>query len=407
MTPITRYLPMSTDLQDLATPHAAAARTARLICFGVFLGALTFGLLLPVVPLYVHDTLGFGTLVVGAAVGAQFLATVLTRSIAGRRADHHGAKPTMCAGLVSCAIAGGVYVASAAAPAGPGTRLALLVAARLLSGFGESQLATGALAWGIGTLGANRAGRVLSWTGMALYGAIAIGAPCGMALARAGGLTVVAAATIALPCLALAVVATLPGVATQQGRRVPLARVLRLIAPPGCSLALQGVGFAAIGAFVTLLFQARRWDGAGLALSCFGGAFVLVRVLFGHLPDRFGGYPVALAALLVEAIGQLLLWAAPVSGLALVGAAVSGLGSSLVFPALGVATLRHVPAQARGTALGGFTAFQDVAYACTGPLAGWVVARTDYPSAFAIGAGAAFAGVLLTAWLMHADRSPR
>ncbi|HGO6125995.1 arabinose transporter [Burkholderia cepacia] len=394
------------DLDNVVAPDIAPARTARLICFGVFLGALTFGVLLPVVPLYVHDTLGFGTLVVGTAVGAQFLATVLTRSIAGRRADHRGAKRTMCAGLVSCVVAGGVYVASATAPAGPGARLALLVAARLLSGLGESQLVTGALAWGIGTLGATRSGRVLSWTGMALYGAIALGAPCGMALARAGGLAAVAGATIVLPCIALALVATLPAVAPQPGLRVSLSRVLRIIARPGCSLALQGVGFAAIGAFVTLLFQARGWEGAGLALSCFGGAFVLVRVLFGHLPDRFGGYPVALAALAVEAIGQLLLWAAPASGVALVGATVSGLGCSLVFPALGVATLRHVPAQARGTALGGFTAFQDVAYACTGPLAGWVVARTDYPSAFAVGACAAFAGVLLTAWLMHADRSP-
>ena len=83
---------------------------------------------------YGYGIIFFGTLVVGTAVGAQFLATVLTRSIAGRRADHRGAKRTMCAGLVSCVVAGGVYVASATAPAGPGARLALLVAAPVCMG---------------------------------------------------------------------------------------------------------------------------------------------------------------------------------------------------------------------------------------------------------------------------------
>ncbi|MEG6509515.1 hypothetical protein V6C03_11090 [Methyloligella sp. 2.7D] len=32
---------------------------------------------------------------------------------------------------------------------------------------------------------------------------------------------------------------------------------------------------------------------AGLGFTAFGGGFVLVRILFGHLPDRLGGLPVA------------------------------------------------------------------------------------------------------------------
>ena len=62
---------------------------------------------------------------------------------------------------------------------------------------------------------------------------------------------------------------------------------------------------------------------------------MLVRVLFGHLPDRFGGLPVAVSSLAVETIGQVLIWSAPDPGLALAGAFLTGLGCSLIYPPWG------------------------------------------------------------------------
>lgn len=49
----------------------------------------------------------------------------------------------------------------------------------------------------------------------------------------------------------------------------------------------------------------------------------------------------------------------------------------------------------RGTALGGFSAFQDLAYGLTGPLAGLLADRAGYDSVFLIGTVAAAAGLLI------------
>ncbi len=366
----------------------------------VFLAVLVIGLALPVIPLFVHGRLGYGNVVVGAMVGVQFLATVLTRPRAGRLADGRGSASTMRQGMVTCGLSGLALLAVAALQGPPLVRLLILLAGRLLLGAGESQLIVGALSLGIGLLGQRASGRVLAWVGMAMYGALGAGAPLGLLLDRGGGLALVGVTTLACALAALAIGAVLPAVAPPGGARPSFLGIIGSIWRPGLGVALQGVGFAAIGAFVTLDFQSHGWRGGGLALTGFGAAFVLVRILFGRMPDRFGGYPVAIVSLAVEAAGQSILFLAPDAGIALLGAAVTGMGCSMVFPALGVEVVRLVPAGSRGTALGGFAAFQDIAYGTTGPAAGVIAAGFGYPAAFALGAGAALAGLTTTSLLL-------
>ena len=143
----------------------------------------------------------------------------------------------------------------------------------------------------------------------------------------------------------------------------------------------------------------------GVALSCFGGAFVLVRILFGHLPDRVGSMRVALVSIIVEAGGQVLLWTAFTPAMAFVGAFLTGLGCSLMFPTMGIEVVRRVPPHLRGTAAGGLAAFQDLAFGLTGPVTGLLADGYGYGVVFLIGGLAASCGCALVVALSRNDQA--
>ena len=338
-----------------------ANKTLFSLCSAMFLCYLTVALPLPVIPLYVHDELGLGNTLVGVAIGIQFLTTVLIRSYAGRLADQFGAKRSALQGMTACGLAGIFYLLSALLPLPVYSRYGLLLIGRVMLGFGESQLLTGTLSWGFGLLGQARAGKVMSWNGAAIYGSLAVGAPVGLLLYhRSGGFITLGLTTLPL-------------------------------------LALQGVGFAAIGTFIiSLYFNLRHRDHAGFAFSAFGITFVALRFWGSHWPDRLGGVRVRLISLAVEALGLALLWLATDPGLALLGAGLTGAGCSLIFSAMGLEVVKRVPAQARATAVGGYSAFQDVAYAMTGPLMGMLATSLGYASVFGAAMLCALAGIAVT-----------
>ena len=127
------------------------------------------------------------------------------------------------------------------------------------------------------------------------------------------------------------------------GERLPFMHVLGRVFPHGCGLALGSIGFGTIATFITLYYATQHWYNAVLCLSLFGASFIGARLLFGNLINRLGGFRVAIACLSVETLGLLLLWLAPDAHWALAGAALSGFGFSLVFPALGVEAVNLVP----------------------------------------------------------------
>ena len=131
--------------------------------------------------------------------------------------------------------------------------------------------------------------------------------------------------------------------------------------------------------------------------------FLLVRMFFGRLPDRIGGLPVAIGSLAIEVIGQFLIWEQPLHP-RLSRRPSDGLGASLMFPAMGREVVRLVvEPHLRGTAIGGFAAFQDLAYGLTGPWPVFWSTGRGMKVFFLIGGIAAALALLIALWLQRAQ----
>lgn len=375
------------------------------ICAMVFLEFLAMGLPLPVLSTRVHDTLGFGSFIVGLVIGSQSLVTLTTRPLAGTRSDERGPRSATSLGLAVSVTAGVLYALSCAIPS-PTASLVVLLVGRGLLGLGESLVVTGALAWGIALAGRQRSGVVMAWVGIAMYGALAAGAPLGIVLdARLGFVGMSVAAAVA-PLVGLGAMLLARPVRPVGGARLPFRRVATLVWLPGAGLSLCAVGFGAIAAFSPLLFRENAWPHPALAMTAFGAAYVLARLFFASLPDRFGGARVAVGSAALAALGQLGMVFATSGAMAVTAAALTGFGFSLAFPSFGVEAIRRVPPQNRGVALGAYTACFDATMAFGVPLIGAAVGAFGYRAAFAVGTVSA-AVSLLVAIVLTTRRQPQ
>jgi MFS family permease len=371
----------------------------------VFVAFLVIGMAMPVLPLHVHQGLGFGALLVGSVAGSQFAAAILSRVWAGRQSDTRGPKSAVIAGLAIAAASGLLYVLSLSSSAQPLISVTVLLLGRAVLGVGESFIIVGGQSWALTILTARNTSRALAWVGSAMFAAFAVGAPIGSALYARFGFSAIALATAVLPLATLLCILPLRGVPTIARLQTGLTRVMASVWVPGMAAALSSIGFGAIIAFSALLFVARAWA-AWPAFTIFAVGFILTRIFLGHLGDRFAAPKVALTSVVVEAAGLGLLWVSPSLALALVGAALTGFGYSLVYPALGVEAVRRAPAQNRGLAMGAYTAFLDVALGFGSPALGLLADHAGLGSVFAASMLAALGSAGIAASLLTKAPTP-
>ncbi|PBC02312.1 arabinose transporter [Mesorhizobium sp. WSM3860] len=392
------------------TAPVRSGTMARLlpIMAAVFAGFLLIGLALPVLPLHLHDRLGFGPFAVGLVTGSQFVASLLSRIGAGNYADLRGGKRAVVVGLVAAALAGLVYLGSLAFLGQPAASATALFVGRAVLGAAESFIITGGVAWGLALAGGQNSGKVIAWIGMAMFAALAFGAPIGSALYGAGGFAAIALATMVLPLATL--LATLPmrGVkAAGSVARQSWTRVAQAVWLPGVGAALSSLGYGAILSFAALLFAERGWQPVWLPFTAYAAALIAARLCFGHLPDRLGGAGVAAIFVVVEAAGLLSIWLAPGPLVAAIGAGLTGLGYSLVYPGLGVEAVGHLPASSRGLAMGLYTVFLDVALGFGSPALGLIAASAGLRFVFLAAATAALPALAIALLLRRRSASAR
>ena len=365
-------------------PGSGAVRSILGYVYFTFICYLSIGLPLAVLPAFVHLRMGMHAALAGLVISVQYIATFLSRPWAGRISDHAGARVSVLWGMAACTLSGLLLLAAVALHFSPSLTFVALITSRLALGVGESLGSTGATLWGITSAGPQHTAKVISYNGVATYGGLALGAPLGVILDTHLGLASLGWLTTAVCAVSFAFALRKAPAPITPGEHLPFRDVLGRVAPYGTALALGGIGYSVLATFVTLYYLSRHWDpnGAALCLTAFGVAFITARLLFIQAINRFGGFAVCILCMSVESVGVLLMWSADSPWMASCGAALTGFGFSLVFPALGVEAVKRVPMQNRGTALGVFTGFSDVSFFLVGPIAGAVIGAWGYRSAF-------------------------
>ncbi len=369
-----------------------------------FVCYLSIGLPLAVLPGFVHNGLGFNSVLAGLIISLQYFSTLVSRPHAGRYADQIGPKKVVIFGLACCGLSGLLYVLAYFTTAIPLLSLILLCIGRVLLGLGESFASTGSILWGVGATNPIHTGRVISWNGVATYGAMALGAPLGVLLNMHFGLLGVAVFILLIAALAIVLANSKQAIVVATGKRLAFRTVLGKIWLHGLGLGFGTFGFGVIATFITLYYADKHWVGAAFTLTLFSIGFVGIRLIFGNMISHFGGLKVSLVSFVIEIVGLLLIWHGHDPITVQIGALLTGCGFSLIFPALGMEAVKQVPQQNQGTALGTYGAFLDLGLGLTGPIAGLIISRFGSPSIYLAAAGVVLLAIAVTLRMMSIQK---
>ena len=125
-------------------------------------------------------------------------------------------------------------------------------------------------------------------------------------------------------------------------------------------------------------------------------AAVTVRVLFGHVPDRYGRHRVAVGGLVAYATAVLAMAYLPAPLFALCGG-LFGLAHGLLYPALNAIAVSATPAHERGRILAVFTGSFSLGLWLGPTILGLVAERCGYPTVFVIAAATTLAAAVALA----------
>lgn len=354
--------------------------------------SMSIGLLLPVLPLYAKGPLDVGNVGVGLAVAAASPTALLIQPIAGRLGDRRGRRILVIAGplIVAVSVAGYTFADS----------LSTLVVLRLVTGVGEGIVFVGAATIVNDLAPESRRGEAVSLYSLGVWGGLAIGPVLGEVVLHQSGYDAVWLTAAASALLAAGAGLVLSETKPEVSGEVTRGRLLHPAAiGPGVVLICSAFGFAGFNAFVALYARDLGLGGAGWVFLLYSAIVVAIRIFGRTLPDRLGAKQASGSALVLLAVGLLVIgvWNEP-TGLFL-GTALFAVGTALAFPALMTLAVNRAEPSERSSVIGTFSACIDLGFAIGALSLGGVASVAGYDGVFVAGALASALGALLLARL--------
>jgi MFS family permease len=339
-----------------------------------FLGFLGIGTVLPGLAPHVRHDLGGSDETVGFAIGIFSFVALAARFVSGPMADTRGRKTTFATGLICCALAGAVYLA----PLG----LTGVYLARVLQGFGEAFLYTGAATWAIEIAGVHRSAQALGYVSSGIWGGMSAGPVLG---SWVGSFEHAAAIQTLLALLGFALLIRVPERYKPHPHPAKRVWLPRSLIKPGIAVGFVNVHYPVITGFL-ILHLARHGNSGRAAFSAYALVILCSRFFLGSLPDRVHPRITYYTGLAFMTAGMLSLAAGPPPLLAIGAAALLGFGFSFPWSSVLSSVLRKTPDREHGSAIGILGAFYDLFVGFGSFAAGTVSDHFGYSAAFLMGA---------------------
>jgi MFS family permease len=349
-------------------------RPFALVSLSNFLQGISFAL-------FVHFSgflaeIGADSVQIGWVYGAMALAAIAVRPAVGAVMDRRGRRPVILAGnLLNVAVVG-LYLSV--------HEMGLwLYCVRVLHGLAEALLFTSLFTYAADHVPPKRLTQGLAVFGVSGMLPMSLGGLLGdLILVRGDYDTLfVTASAFAVAALVFALPLGDRSVATdgasRRGGFWAAARQPDLL-PLWWMTAIFALTLAAVFTFIKVFVIDRGIGSAGGFLTSYTAIAILLRILWGDLPDRVGPKRVLLPALVCQASGCLLLASATSSFDILAAGLLCGVGHGYGFPILLALVVSRVDPVRRGSALAFYTGLFDFGVLLGGPGMGWVIDRFGY-----------------------------
>jgi MFS family permease len=354
------------------------------------------GAVLPVASQFAEGPLDATTTGVGIAIGAFAIGSLLIRPVVGWGTDRFGRRPML---LIGTLLSMGALVLHLVVDSLP-----MFVVARALLGAAEAFFFVALLAAASDLAPEGRRGEAFNLASLALYIGLALGPPIGETVLGIGGFAAVWITCIGLTVLAavlsLLVPETAPAVLAAASGEAKRVRA-RLFHPaglfPGLVVLLGTWGMAGYFAFVPLHAKAIGMTGSAVPLAVYAALVVVLRLAFAKLPDQVGAARLSGTALVVGALGLLIMAVVATPIGLVVGSAVFAFGMAFMMPALLTLAVSRVDDTETGAVVGTTSLFLDLSFGVSPAFLGAVADVAGYVGAFLVAAGAACFGALLLA----------
>lgn len=324
-------------------------------------------------PRFVVDELGGSETTAGIVMGSLAISSLLTRPWYGRLADRRGAKLLLVIGTL---VAAAGYAVLLLPPS-----VGIAIVSRLVVGAGQAGLFVGMSMLALTIAPDDRRSEAASYMLVSVHVGLGMGPIAGEAVRNSLSYDTAWLMVVGLILVSTAIAVSLPDrPGNPDAEPTPL--IQKNAIGPGLASFFGVFAFSGFLTFLPLYGREIGLDEVGLVFTVASLTIVVMRVLFGRVPDLVGPIRAANAALIVTVVATVVvaMWDQP-AGL-YVGAALLAIGLSLQSPSFMALAIEGVDDRERGSAMATYTGFFDLAGALVGPAIGLMVSGVSYQAAF-------------------------